>query len=58
MEPDNLIARIDRTEQGWQTLTPLMEEAYELLLHEDAFWVPDTHGYFNRLPFWHSLAHA
>ena len=56
MDNEKLVERIDRTNNSWNTLPPIIEAAYDTLLEEDTFWSPETHNTFSLPVWWQRLA--
>ena len=53
-----LINRINETDQSWGSLPPLILAAYDVLLEEDTFGDPVTHGTYPLPVWWQSLGNA
>ena len=53
-----LINRINETDQSRGSLPPLILAAYDVLLEEDTFWDPVTHGTYPLPVWWQSLGNA
>ena len=59
MENEILIERIGVTQASWDSLTPLVQSAYGVLLEEiDDFWEEGSHNNYSRPPWWMPLGRA
>jgi hypothetical protein len=59
MENESLIERIGETQIAWDSLTPLVQSAYSVLLEEvDDFWEEGSHYIYSRPPWWMPLGRA
>ena len=54
----NLIERINKTDESWNSLPPLIVAAYEILLEEETFWDPMLHHTYPLPVWWQHLGNA
>jgi hypothetical protein len=59
MENEILIERIGVTQASWDSLTPQVQSAYNVLLEEvHDFWEEAPHHNYSRPPWWTPLGRA
>ena len=58
MENLDLIARVNRTKEAWDAMSPLTISAYDLLLTEESFWDPYSEVRYTRPMFWQEIGEA
>ena len=58
MENQELIARIERTADAWNKLTPFTSSAYDILLEEESFWDISSGVVWSRPIFWQEMGNA